>query len=344
MDVTQFPCNQDANKQQYRKTNPKRQGSRHVVGLGFTFLLVLFTASQHEKQGCAQAAQNSDEPSNCNICHSLDYRVRLKTLNFRFWLLTSATIAATVITLKLGMWQLSRANQKLALQAVIQQQTSLPALNASVLLQSIPTDVLHRTITLTGHWLPQHILFLDNRQMDSKPGLFVLTPFEFTDATTLFKKTILVQRGWLPRNFLDRNKLPEVATETSEVTLVGRIALSPSKLFEFKGTESGALRQNIELEALAKELKLELLPFSLLQLDTVNANAAKGERQDQPQDQLLRRWAQPNYGSEKNYGYMVQWWALSALIALLYVWFQLIRPHIKCKTTQKNKTENTDDE
>lgn len=180
--------------------------------------------------------------------------------------------------------------------------------------------------------------------MDSKPGLFVLTPFEFTDATTLFKKTILVQRGWLPRNFLDRNKLPEVATETSEVTLVGRIALSPSKLFEFKGTESGALRQNIELEALAKELKLELLPFSLLQLDTVNANAAKGERQDQPQDQLLRRWAQPNYGSEKNYGYMVQWWALSALIALLYVWFQLIRPHIKCKTTQKNKTENTDDE
>jgi surfeit locus 1 family protein len=265
--------------------------------------------------------------------------VSLKTLNSRFWLITLVAIVSAAITMKLGFWQLSRAQEKLTLQASIQAQSELPNLDASALVRatSMPSSqqgasvpaVLHRTITLTGHWLPQHTLFLDNRQMDSKPGLFVLTPFEFTDNVTAAKKTILVQRGWLPRNFLDRNALPTVMTDVAEVTIIGRIALSPSKLFEFKGAENGALRQNIELEALAKELKLELLPYSLLQLDTAFAKT------NAMQDKLLRRWAQPNYGSEKNYGYMVQWWALSGLIAILYVWFQLVRPNLK----SKNKTK-----
>jgi surfeit locus 1 family protein len=267
--------------------------------------------------------------------------VSLKTLNSRFWLITVAAVIATAITLKLGFWQQSRALEKLALQSSIQAQATLPSLDAAALIQAISTSqqdttnssVLHRTASLTGRWLSQHTLFLDNRQMDGKPGLFVLTPFEFSEPSTLAKKTILVQRGWLPRNFLDRNALPEIKTDATEVTITGRIALSPSKLFEFKGLESGALRQNIVIEDLAKELKLELLPYSLLQLDMAVAN----EKANVAQDKLLRRWAQPNYGSEKNYGYMVQWWALSALITLLYVWFQLIRPILKSKHKTKNK-------
>lgn len=257
----------------------------------------------------------------------------LKAFNSRFWVITIAAILAAAVTLKLGFWQLGRAQEKLALQASIQAQAALPVLNASSLLSGQAATVLHRTVTLTGRWLPQYTLFLDNRQMNNKPGLFVLTPFEFIEPTTLRKQTILVQRGWLPRNFLDRNALPEVVTDAAEVTIRGRIALSPSKLFEFKGTERGTLRQNIEIEALAKELQLELLPYSLLQLDMAVTN----EKANVTQDKLLRRWAQPNYGSEKNYGYMVQWWALSALIAALYVWFQLIRPVLKSKHKTNNK-------
>jgi surfeit locus 1 family protein len=261
--------------------------------------------------------------------------VSLKTLNFRFWLITFAAIIAAVVTLKLGFWQLSRAHEKLALQASIQSQAALPALNAAELLSSKSASMLHRTITLKGHWLPQYTLFLDNRQMDSKPGFFVVTPFEFVNPATSFKQTILVQRGWLPRNFLNRNKIPDIVSDTVDITITGRIALSPSKLFEFKGTETGAIRQNIEIEALAKEFKIDLLPYSLLQLDSHAADAVKS---NQP-GQLLRQWAQPNYGSEKNYGYMVQWWALSALMTMLYVWFQLIRPHIKSKTTNTANNE-----
>lgn len=283
----------------------------------------------------------------------------LKTLNSRFWLITVAAIMAAAITLKLGFWQLSRAQEKLALQASIQTQAALPNLDATALLGAISkstseqgasaSNILHRAITLTGHWLPQHTLYLDNRQMDAKPGLFVLTPFEFEDTSKATKKIILVQRGWMPRNFLDRNKLPEVATETTLVSIVGRIALSPSKLFEFNGANNGSIRQNIEIEGLAKEFKIDLLPYSLLQLDQVDTNAAKVAATDQKERgvQLLRNWSQPSFGAEKNYGYMVQWWALSALILLLYVWFQFIRSATKFKNTEDTSShisENTNHE
>ncbi len=239
--------------------------------------------------------------------------------------------------MRLGFWQQSRAHEKIALQASIQAQGTLPSLDGAELMRAVSTSqqgakpsVLHRTATLTGNWLPQHTLLLDNRQMNGKAGFFVLTPFVFADRASDAKKTVLVQRGWLPRNFLDRNALPEVTTDSAEVTITGRIALSPSKLYEFEGVDLGVLRQNVEIEALAREFKLEFLPYSLLQLDAVN------EKANAVQDKILRQWTQPNNGTEKNYGYMVQWWALSALIIILYVWCQLIQPILKTK----HKTNN----
>ena len=48
-----------------------------------------------------------------------------------------------------------------------------------------------------------------------------------------------------------------------------------------------------------------------------------------PSEGLLRDWPEAASGAEKNYGYAFQWWALSALIAILYAWFQVIAPRRK---------------
>ena len=257
----------------------------------------------------------------------------LKTLKVRFLLVTIAALIGVAVTARLGFWQLSRANEKSALQITIQQQMALPSLDASALLASKDLNAsLHRSVQLRGNWLPQHTIYLDNRQMDGKPGFFVVTPFEFEDKTAGLKKTILVQRGWAARNFMDRQQIPQTVTPTGVLTLFGRIALPPSKLYEFKGVDAGQIRQNVEMKALSQEFKIELLNVSLLQLDdpsfAVNTLL--------PHDGLVRRWQMPSATAEKNYGYMVQWWALSALIAILYVWFQLIRPSRHSKISKNN--------
>jgi len=237
-------------------------------------------------------------------------------LGWRFWLVTLAALAAMALTASLGRWQLSRAAQKAALQAAIDERDRQAPLAAAALLQAQPADVaslLHRRVRLRGHWLAQHTVFLDNRQMYGRPGFFVLTPLRLAGAEPA---VVLVQRGWVPRNFLERTQLPDVPTPGGEVLLEGRVAADPARLYEFAQTAAapGAsrIRQNLGLAAFAAETGLPLPPLSVVQLDA-------------PADGLARDWPAVDHGVDKHYGYAFQWFGLCALVAILYVWFQLVR-------------------
>ncbi|MDB5965608.1 MAG: putative transrane cytochrome oxidase, partial [Polaromonas sp.] len=126
-------------------------------------------------------------------------------------------------------------------------------------------------------------------------------------------QVILVQRGWVQRDFNNRSRLPDVVTPTGPVTVRGRIAPPPSKLYEFKGVEAGRIRQNIDLPAFSSEMHQPLLAVSMQQGGPANEG-------------LLRDWAPPTLGVERHYGYAFQWFALCALVVGLYVWFQLVAP------------------
>lgn len=230
--------------------------------------------------------------------------------SLRFWLLTFAALAVAVSTFSLGQWQLRRADQKETLQAAVEAQKVLPALDNRALaaIKSV-ADQMHRTVALEGEWQARHTVFLDNRPMNGKSGFWVFTPLMLQDTG----QVILVRRGWAPRNFNDRADLPSVQTPVGVVTVTGRIAPPPSKLYEFKGEDAGRLRQNIDLSAFRLETGLPLLELSLLQTGG-------------PSEGLLREWAAPNLGVDKHYGYAFQWFGLFALVIGLYGWFQIIVP------------------
>ena len=44
-----------------------------------------------------------------------------------------------------------------------------------------------------------------------------------------------------------------------------------------------------------------------------------------PSEGLRRDWPEPTTGVDKHNGYAFQWFGLSVLVVLLYVWFQLVR-------------------
>jgi surfeit locus 1 family protein len=104
-----------------------------------------------------------------------------------------------------------------------------------------------------------------------------------------------------------------VLTPAGVVSVAGRMAPPPSKLYEFAGAEQGRIRQNLDLTAFSAETGLALLPVSLLQTGV----ASEG---------LLRDWTPPNTGVDKHHGYAFQWFALCALLVGLYAWFQIFLP------------------
>jgi surfeit locus 1 family protein len=240
---------------------------------------------------------------------------------WRFWLITLAAVAGIAVTQSLGFWQLSRAAQKEALQAAMDARRAMPALdNAAVAALPQAGGELHRPVHLQGEWLAQHTVFLDNRQMHGRPGFYVLTPLRLQDAAGV----VLVQRGWVPRNFVDRERLPPVETPPGPVELAGRVAAAPSRLLDLHGGGAGAavgssaIRQNLDLAAFSTETRLALLPFTVVQTGA----ASQG---------LQRDWPEVAADTGKHYGYAFQWFGLSGLLAILYVWFQFIAPWRKAR-------------
>ncbi|MBI3369770.1 MAG: SURF1 family protein [Burkholderiales bacterium] len=234
-------------------------------------------------------------------------------LKGRAVLVLLAALVGAVGTARLGVWQLDRAAQKQALQARIAERATLPPLSPAALAgDAAGIEQQHyRRVRLQGHWLADRTVFLDNRQMNGRPGFFVLTPLRLNEGDA-----VLVQRGWVARDFMDRGKLARIATPSDEITLTGRVAPPPSRLFDFGGVDNGPIRQNLDLAAFSREIGLALRPLSVQQLD--DGSVAN--------DGLTRQWPAPASDVAKHHGYAFQWFALCALIVGLYVWFQLLRP------------------
>ncbi|MEY3428822.1 MAG: hypothetical protein RIS60_2174, partial [Pseudomonadota bacterium] len=136
------------------------------------------------------------------------------------------------ITSSLGFWQLGRAQTKLDWQAEITQKGQMPVLEGSFLGSHQATEgnragLLHRPIQLEGEWLDKYTVYLDNRQMNARPGFYVMTPIKLQATDTV----VLVQRGWIGRDFTDRTRLPAIQTPSGAVVVNGLIALPPSKLY-----------------------------------------------------------------------------------------------------------------
>jgi surfeit locus 1 family protein len=232
---------------------------------------------------------------------------------WRFWIVTLAAVITAAITASLGTWQLQRAEQKRALQTEMDLRAALPVWTERDLLlaQDLQT-AWFRPVSLRGHWVPEASVFLDNRQLAGRPGFFVVTPLRLAGS----ERTVLVQRGWTPRDFLDRSRVPEVPTPNGEVRLTGHLAPPPAKLYELGESSPGPIRQNIDIGAFASEFQLPLLEVSVLQSNDAS-------------DGLARQWPRIETGVAKHHGYAFQWFGLCALTVVVYFWFQLISPRRK---------------
>ncbi|MDN3545766.1 SURF1 family protein [Kinneretia asaccharophila] len=229
-------------------------------------------------------------------------------------LILLATVLSLGLALRLGWWQLDRAAQKTALLQAQQAQAKRAPLSAVELVAAPPQarEQLQRRVRLRGHWLDAHTVYLENRPMAGRTGFYVITPLQLVGRN----EAILVQRGWLPRDARDRERLPELPQQSAEVEIEGRLIEAPTRLYQLGEAGGGRIRQNLDAVAFAQEIRRPLLPLTVLQ----QGDALAGT------DGLLRDWPAPDAGVQKHYGYAFQWFALGALILGLYVWFQLIRP------------------
>jgi len=228
-------------------------------------------------------------------------------LAFRFRLIPFiATVLLVVLGIALGNWQERRAAQKIAIgQRLASRSADAPVVLGPAITPGAPMEF--RRVLVTGEFLPNWPVFLDNRPYQGRPGFYLLMPLKIAGSDT----HVLVARGWLPRDRGAHDKLPDYATPSGQVTIEGRVTMSPGRVLQL-GTPSPvrpkAIVQNLEVADFAQASGLKLQPFFVEQL---------GPRE--PGEALVRDWPAPVLGVEKHQGYAFQWYALAAMAFLFFV-------------------------
>jgi surfeit locus 1 family protein len=232
-------------------------------------------------------------------------------LKITFWP-ALLVLAVVLLTTRLGFWQLSRAHQREALNAHMleyQHETPIPIDGKRRSLASIE---YHRVVA-RGRLMPEHAVLLDNRPYRDQPGFYVVMPLALDGGGA-----VLVNRGWLPRNVQDRTQIAPFGTPAGEIEVTGVARANASEAFELGHGGSAPrtkIRQNLAVDEYASETGLPLQPFVIQQTSALD-------------DGLVRDWPVQSADTQRNYGYMVQWWAM-ALAALgfgLYAARRAARP------------------
>ena len=159
--------------------------------------------------------------------------------------------------------------------------------------------VVSRKVAARGRFDDAHTVFLDNKLRRGRPGYEVVTPLRM-DGTH-----VLVNRGWVAAG-RRREELPQVPVPSGVVRVEG-LALAHLPRALAAGPEPGGkVRQNLEIDAFAKQTGLRLQPIVI-------------EQHSPADDGLLREWPRPDAGVEKHASYALQWYSLAVLAVILLI-------------------------
>lgn len=200
----------------------------------------------------------------------------------RAWVLALAALAAGA-GIALGNWQAGRAEEKRA-----------------------AADREERA-AVTGTFLPQYMVFLDNKVRHGRAGYEVVMPLRMAGSDQF----VLVNRGWTPAP-ARRERLPEVRTPAGSVSLEGVVRAHFPRLLEVRPQEGERVRQTLDIESYQAETGLALVPYYI-------------EQHSQTPDGLVREWQRPDAGVEKHDAYALQWYSLAALAVVLGLVFSFRR-------------------
>ena len=200
----------------------------------------------------------------------------------RVWAL-ALTVAACAAFIALGNWQASRAEEKGAAAAAIEKSS----------------------VALSGTFLPEYTVFLDNKVRNHRAGYEVLTPLRVDG------EGVLVNRGWIDAG-PSRDALPQVRTPAGQVRVEGVALERLPRILNRETKASGKVRQSLDIGEFAAQTGLKLRPYFL-------------EQHSPADDGLLRDWPRAGAGVEKHESYSLQWYSFGVLAVVLFIVLSLRR-------------------
>ena len=219
-----------------------------------------------------------------------------------------AALAAFLLFVRLGFWQLHRAEEKQALQTTYQDHIStapVPLAQAGQL-RDQPQQMHWKRCVLRGEYDPSATLLLDNQVYRGAVGYQIFSRFRLQDGAS-----VLVDRGWVaaPES---RSMAPQIAAVAGPLTLRGVAKPAPVAGIELapdvpENMGGNLVRvQRIEIGQIAARAGWSLLPY-VVRLDPGEAGG------------LTWNGAPPGFNRERHLGYAFQWFALATTVLVIFI-------------------------
>tara|TARA_R110002049_G_scaffold116727_3_gene269495 strand:+ start:2612 stop:3382 length:771 start_codon:yes stop_codon:yes gene_type:complete len=210
------------------------------------------------------------------------------------------------LLIKLGLWQLDRAEQKdlrLEKMQLYQQQASM---NLNDILKRMAQkgsvkvgakELNDLPVSLSGTFDNKHKFLLDNQVYKGGQGYRVIQLFR----DEISGVTVLVNLGWV-HGGIDRSYIPEIPDITGQVEFSGKIrVMEPSMVLEDEVLQSSSWPQRIQSidnNKISQLLAKPLLPFIVY----VDNDDSLG---------YIKEWVPIVMPPEKHRGYAFQWFSLA---------------------------------
>jgi len=235
-------------------------------------------------------------------------------LEVRFnWVVALFVLALFSGLIRLGVWQMGRAQEKIQLQESyneLGQDYATPI--EEVGMSGLENDALtiqNMHVSLTGEYLNDKALFLIYQTYEDTLGYEVVTPFKLASSD----KVVFVSRGWVYASTYEE-LLDKVESVTGERTVLGQLYVPTPKQAE---------RSN-EIDLNESRWPLEIRYLNTLELAPLFEESIfpYEVRLDEGQEGIfVRHWPTVYVDTGRNYSYALQWWSMG--IAVLIVAFIL---------------------
>jgi cytochrome oxidase assembly protein ShyY1 len=254
------------------------------------------------------------------------------------WLAAAAlAVAAAVVMVFLGNWQLHRYQERSAINDRIDAaDTQSPVPLTSILTR--PTqraaagpapgeDLAWTKVTLTGRYDPANEIQARGRTVDGSVGFEIVTPLVLADGTA-----VLVDRGWVPPSGDGAVAAPAAPpAPTGTVTVVGQIHRSESRPAPLERRDGRIDTRRIAVPKLARELPYPI--YGAYVLLTEQTPAA---------DPAFVRIPIAHEDSWQNGGYAVQWWLFAVMALIAFGWQARKEAHGDQPAPRRDRVDEAD--
>ena len=192
--------------------------------------------------------------------------------------------------------------------AFVERQNQSPIQLNNETIQMPIKDIIWHRVSMSGEFLNDKNIILDNQIREEKAGFLIYTPFKILDSN----KIILINRGWYPLSN-SRKDIPNIPPIKEIQTIEGEISQMPSsgislgKVITEKLDESSFRLQKMDYEVLSSLISKDLMRYVVKLKNPIFDKT------------YVLDSGMPVPDSDKNYGYAFQWFAMAFTLFIIFI-------------------------